>query len=124
MKVLIIEDNPSNMKVFSEMLSIAGYKVSEAFNAETGIRMAREELPGVIIMDIQMPGMDGIAAIKHLKSDQSTRNIKVLAATARAMRDEEKEIKSAGFDDYISKPVSYKEFIGKVKGLGSSITMN
>lgn len=114
MQILVIEDNQINMKFISEVLGIAGYSILEANNAQVGIDMAREYQPPLIIMDIQLPGMDGIEATKILKGDEKTSHIKILATTAHAMESEKQKILSSGCDDYISKPLDYKEFIARV----------
>lgn len=112
MKVLIIEDNPMNMKLVSSVLkTMENVEIMEARDAETGISLAREHQPPLILMDIHMPGMDGLTATKLLKADEKTRDIKIVAITALAMKGDEQRILEAGCDHYISKPISYKELL-------------
>ncbi len=114
-KILVVEDTPLNMKLFSELLKIAGYEVLEAEDAEKGLVIAREQAPSLILMDIQLPGMDGITAAKMLKNDEKTKEIKIIALTSFAMRGDRERILKEGFDGYISKPIDYKKFIGDLK---------
>jgi two-component system cell cycle response regulator DivK len=109
--ILVIEDNPSNMKLAVFLLEKEGYEVVQAIDAEEGIRIARQRLPGLILMDVQLPGMDGLAATRLLKADAETRHIKIIALTAFAMRGDQEKIKAAGCDAYIAKPIRYKEFL-------------
>ncbi|MBF0554247.1 MAG: response regulator [Nitrospirae bacterium] len=113
-KILIIEDNPLNMKLASEILRRSGYKVLEAGNATDGIRIAKEDQPAVILMDIQLPGIDGLTATKMLKQDDLTKHIRVVALTAFAMKGDEERMIEAGCDGYVSKPIRYKEFLETV----------
>jgi len=114
MKVLVIEDHPVNMKLASDMLTTTGYTVLQASDAETGIRMARQAAPRLILMDIQLPGMDGLTATRVLKNDDNTKDIPVIALTAFAMKGDEERILSAGCDAYIAKPIRYKAFLETV----------
>ncbi|MDQ6960759.1 MAG: response regulator [Mariprofundaceae bacterium] len=120
MKILIVEDNPANMKLACTVLAKAGYETLEATDAETAIQLARNELPSLILMDIQLPGMDGLTATRLLKGDQDTRDIKIIALTAFAMKGDEQKILSAGCDGYIAKPIRYKEFLKTVESFLSS----
>jgi len=115
MEVLIVEDNPTNMKLAADLLKRAGYQVLKAFDAEEGIAMAMEKLPSLILMDIQLPGMDGLTAIRLLKGGEKTHHIKIIALTAFAMKGDEEKMLAAGCDGYISKPIRYKEFLETVK---------
>jgi two-component system cell cycle response regulator DivK len=112
--ILVIEDNPSNMKLAVFLLEKEGYEVVQAIDAEEGIRIARRRLPGLILMDVQLPGMDGLAATRLLKADAATRHIKIIALTAFAMRGDQEKIQAAGCDAYIAKPIRYKEFLKAV----------
>jgi len=114
-KILIIEDDATNMKLASSLLKREGYKVFEAGDADTGIHLARNESPGLILMDIQLPGMDGLTATRLLKSDRATRDIPIVVLTAFAMHGDEKKILAVGCDGYIAKPIRYKEFLKTVK---------
>ena len=113
-KVLIVEDNPTNMTLAVFLLKSAHYSVLQATNAESGLTLARSEMPDLILMDIQLPGMDGLQATTLLKGDPVTRSIPVIALTALAMKGDEERIRAAGCDGYIAKPLAYKEFLGTV----------
>jgi len=115
MKILIVEDNPTNMKLASNILAKAGYETLEATDAETGIQLVGNERPDLILMDIQLPGMDGLTATRLLKGNQNTRDIKIIALTAFAMKGDEEKMLSAGCDGYIAKPIRYKEFLKTVE---------
>jgi two-component system cell cycle response regulator DivK len=113
-RVLIVEDNPANMTLATFLLQSAGYGVIRATDAEAGVALARSEQPHLVLMDIQLPGMDGLQATALLKADESTRAIPVIALTALAMKGDEERILAAGCDGYIAKPLDYKEFLAKV----------
>jgi len=113
-KVLIIEDNATNMTLAIFLLQSAGYTVVSATDAETGLMLARDEHPELILMDIQLPGMDGLQATALLKKDEATRHIPVIALTALAMKGDEERIRAAGCDGYIAKPMRYQEFLATV----------
>src|SRR5450759_2110286 len=110
-KVLIVEDNPANMKLATFLLQSAGHTVFSATDAEAGLTMARGEQPDLILMEIQIPGMDGLEATALLKRDDATRDIPVIALTALAMKGDEERIRAAGCDGYIAKPLSYRDFL-------------
>jgi two-component system cell cycle response regulator DivK len=112
--VLIVEDNPANMTLAVFLLTNAGHRVLSATDAEAGLALARAEAPDLILMDIQLPGMDGLEATMHLKRDEATRAIPVIALTALAMKGDEERIRAAGCDGYIGKPMRYKEFLATV----------
>lgn len=114
-RVLVIEDNAANMKLAVFLLEKAGYEVFQANDAETGLAVARSERPDLVLMDIQLPGMDGLAATQELKADPETASIKIVAVTAHAMKTEKAAILAAGCDGYIAKPIRYKEFIEEIK---------
>ena len=107
--VLVIEDNAANMKLASLLLRHVGHTVSCASDAETGVTMARADLPDLILMDIQLPGMDGLAATALLKKAPATAAIPVIALTAMAMKEDQEKSKLAGCDGYIAKPLRYQE---------------
>ncbi|MEP6691975.1 MAG: response regulator [Gemmatimonadaceae bacterium] len=113
-KVLIIEDNPANMTLGVFLLQSAGYAVLTATDAEAGLTLARVEQPDLILMDIHLPGMDGLEATVLLKGDDATRGIPVIALTALAMKGDEERIRAAGCDGYIAKPMHYQEFLATV----------
>jgi two-component system cell cycle response regulator DivK len=112
--ILIVEDNPANMMLAAFLLQSAGHTVLSATDAETGLTLARAEHPSLILMDIQLPGMDGLEAVVLLKQDDATRAIPVIALTALAMKGDEERIRAAGCDGYIAKPIRYKEFLASI----------
>jgi two-component system cell cycle response regulator DivK len=114
--VLIVEDNPANMTIAVFLLQSAGHTVLKALDAEVGLALAREEHPDLILMDIQLPGMDGLEATALLKSSEMTANIPVIALTALAMKGDEERIRAAGCDGYIAKPMRYQEFLATIEG--------
>lgn len=116
-QVLVVEDNPTNMKLASLLLEHAGYRVLRAENAVDGIALAREQHPDLILMDIQLPGMDGLEATRLIKADEALRGTKVVALTAFAMKGDEQRVLAAGCDAYIAKPIEYKEFLAAVARL-------
>jgi two-component system cell cycle response regulator DivK len=113
-KVLVIEDNATNMTLAVFLLQSVGHTVLSATDAEAGLTLARRERPELILMDIQLPGMDGLQATALLKQDSTTRTIPVIALTALAMKGDEERIRAAGCDGYIAKPMSYREFLATV----------
>jgi len=112
--VLIVEDNAANMTLAIFLLESAGHRVLSATDAEAGLALARSSHPDLILMDIQLPGIDGLAATKQLKADTETHAIPVIALTALAMKGDEERIRAAGCDGYIGKPMRYKEFLSTV----------
>lgn len=118
--ILIVEDNEKNRKLARDILQVKGYRTIEAETAETGLEMAPKENPDLVLMDIQLPGMNGIQALKKLRASEATRAIPVLAFTASVMPQDRREIMDAGFDGFVAKPVNLKEFIAAIaKALGS-----
>ena len=113
-KVLIVEDNPANMKLATFLLQSAGHTVVGATNAEVGLTLALGEQPNLILMDIQLPGMDGLEATGMLKRDIATRDIPVIALTALAMKGDEERILAAGCDGYVAKPLSYRDLLATI----------
>lgn len=116
-RILVIEDNPANMKLASVLLHSAGHSVLTALDAESGLALARTERPDLILMDIQLPGMDGLAATAMLKHDPATAGIPVIAVTAMAMTADRAKTRDAGCDGYISKPLRYRELYGCIDAL-------
>jgi two-component system cell cycle response regulator DivK len=112
--VLVVEDNPANMTLATFLLKSVGYVVLSASDAEAGLALARDEQPDLVLMDIQLPGMDGLQATAVLKADAMTRDIPVIALTALAMKGDEERIRAAGCDGYIAKPLAYREFLATV----------
>jgi two-component system cell cycle response regulator DivK len=113
--VLVIEDNPANMTLAEFLLQSKGHSVLKATDAEAGLSLAREEKPDLILMDIQLPGMDGLQATGLLKAVDETRAIPVIALTALAMKGDEERIRSAGCDGYIAKPIRYQDFLATIE---------
>ena len=113
-KVLIVEDNPANMTLAAFLLQSAGHTVIRARDAEAGLTLARDEQPNLILMDIQLPGMDGLEATALLKRAEATRAIPVIALTALAMKGDEERIRAAGCDGYIAKPLRYQDLLATV----------
>jgi two-component system cell cycle response regulator DivK len=113
--ILLVEDNETNMQLSSFLLETADYAVLKARTAEIGVVIARTQHPDLILMDIQLPGMDGLQATALLKADEATRSIPILALTALAMKGDEERIRAAGCDGYIAKPLDYKSFLAEVK---------
>jgi len=119
-RILVIEDNPTNMKLASLLLRVAGHVVMPADDAETGLTLARSEQPDLILMDIQLPGMDGLAATTVLKQDPTTSAIPIIALTAMAMKKDQEKTQIAGCDAYIVKPVKQDELYQTVNALLAS----
>jgi two-component system cell cycle response regulator DivK len=113
--ILIVEDNEKNRKLVRDVLRVKGYQTIESETAEEGIRLARERRPALILMDIQLPGMNGIAALGQLRGDERTRAIPVIAVTASAMTHDRQRILAAGFDGYQMKPIRVQEFLEVVR---------
>lgn len=113
-KVLVVEDNAANLTLATFLLTSAGHSVLSVSDAEAGLTLARDERPDLILMDIQLPGMDGLEATALLKADPVTRDIPVIALTALAMKGDEERIRAAGCDGYISKPLSYRTFLATI----------
>jgi two-component system cell cycle response regulator DivK len=107
--VLIIEDNPRNLKLARDVLNHQGYETLEAANAEDGLELARTMHPDLVLMDVQLPGMDGVQALGRLRSAPETRDIPVIAVTAFAMKDDRERFLAAGFDRYVAKPLDIHE---------------
>ncbi|MEO6322702.1 MAG: response regulator [Polaromonas sp.] len=116
-KIMIIEDNPANMKLACLLLDSAGHEVLRAVDAENGLTLARAEQPALILMDIQLPGMDGLAATALLKQDAATAAIPVIALTAMAMKEDREKTTVAGCDAYIAKPLRYQELYAVINAL-------
>jgi two-component system, cell cycle response regulator DivK len=113
--ILIIEDNDKNRKLVRDVLQATGHKTLESETAEEGLKLAIEESPDLILMDIQLPGMDGIAAMKQLKGDPGTARIPIIAITASAMTNNRQAMLDEGFDGYQTKPISLKDFLHEVE---------
>ena len=115
--ILIVEDNEKNRKLERDVLQFHGYRTMEAETGEDGVRLARETLPVLVLMDIQLPGISGIEALRQLRADAETQSIAVMAVTASAMTQDRQTIMAAGFDGYLSKSINLKEFVAAVRAL-------
>jgi two-component system, cell cycle response regulator DivK len=113
--ILIIEDNEKNRKLVRDVLEVKGYRTIESETAEEGLRLAAENAPALILMDIQLPGMDGITAMKQLKANPSMAGIPIIAITASAMTNNRQAMLAEGFNGYQTKPISLKDFLGEVE---------
>jgi CheY-like chemotaxis protein len=113
--ILIIEDNEKNRKLVRDVLQVKGYRTIETETAEEGLKLASEQPLALILMDIQLPGMDGITALKQLKAEAKTKSIPVIAVTASAMTYNRQTMLAEGFDGYQSKPISVKDFLGELE---------
>ena len=114
-RILVVEDNEKNMKLFRDVLQASGYETVEATTGEAAIELARSSGPALVLMDVQLPGMDGLEALSHLRDDERTASIPVLALTAQAMRGDRERFLEAGFDGYLSKPVDVIELVNAVR---------
>ena len=120
--ILIIEDNEKNRKLVRDVLNVKGYETIESETAEEGLKLASEQPLALILMDIQLPGMDGITALKQLKAEAKTKSIPVIAVTASAMTYNRQTMLAEGFDGYQSKPISVKDFLGEIERVLASHT--
>ena len=115
--VLIIEDNEKNMKLARDVLQAKGYKTLEAVTGEDGVALAKQHVPDLVLMDIQLPGINGIEAFKQIRADTNTAKVPVVALTASVTPTDRSAITAAGFDAFVSKPINLKEFLDTVKRL-------
>jgi two-component system cell cycle response regulator DivK len=115
--ILIIEDNEKNRRLVRDVLQFKGYQTIESETGEEGVDLARSRQPALVLMDIQLPGIDGITALQRLRDDPATRGIRVMAVTASAMTQDRQTILAAGFDGYQSKPINVKAFLEAVQEL-------
>ena len=113
--ILIVEDNEKNMKLARDVLQVKGYTTLEAVSGEDGVKLAVEQKPDLVLMDIQLPGMNGIEALRVLRANPVTAEIPVIAVTASVMQQDRKQITEAGFDAYVGKPINLKEFLDAVR---------
>jgi two-component system, cell cycle response regulator DivK len=113
--ILIVEDNERNLKLVRDVLQVKGYETIEAVTGEDGVRLARERTPDLVLMDIQLPNMSGIEALRILRADPATARVPVIAVTASVMQQDRSTIMAAGFDAYVGKPISLKEFLDAVR---------
>ena len=113
--ILIIEDNEKNRKLVRDVLNVKGFQTIESETAEEGLKLAIEKSPKLILMDIQLPGMDGITALKKLRAEPTTKNIPAIAITASAMTYNRLTMMAEGFDGFQSKPITVKDFLEEVR---------
>lgn len=113
--VLIVEDNDKNLKLVRDILQVKGYETLEAMTGEDGVRIATERLPDLVLMDIQLPGINGIDALRALRANEATAKIPVIAVTASVMQQDQALITDAGFDAYVGKPINLREFLDAVR---------
>jgi len=118
--VLIVEDNEKNMKLARDVLQAKGYQTLEALTGEDGVRLAKEKRPDLVLMDIQLPGINGIEAFRQIRGEAGTAHIPVVAVTASVTPTDRSAINAAGFDAFVSKPINLKEFLDTVKRLVES----
>jgi CheY-like chemotaxis protein len=114
-RILVVEDNEKNMKLFRDVLQAKGYEIVEATTGERAVELAIEHGPALVLMDIQLPDIDGVEALGGLRADERTASIPVLALTAQAMEGDRERFLAAGFDGYVSKPVNIVELVGTVQ---------
>ena len=114
-QILVVEDNEKNMKLFRDVLHASGYRTLEAATGERAVELVFEHRPDLVLMDIQLPDIDGIEALSRLRADGRTSSVPVLALTAQAMEGDRERFLAAGFDGYLSKPVDIAEFVATVK---------
>jgi two-component system, cell cycle response regulator DivK len=112
--ILIVEDNEKNRKLVRDILTFTGYTTIETETGEEGVRLARERCPSLVLMDIRLPGIDGVEALRRLRAEQTTRGIPVMAMTASVMSEDRQKIMAAGFDGYQSKPINVTDFVAAV----------
>jgi two-component system, cell cycle response regulator DivK len=115
--ILVVEDNEKNRKLVRDVLTFKGYEIIEAETGEEGVRLAQERRPSLVLMDIRLPGIDGIEALRQLRAEEATRGITIMAMTASVMTEDRQRITDAGFDAYQSKPIKVKDFVPAVERL-------
>jgi two-component system cell cycle response regulator DivK len=113
--VLVVEDNDMNLKLFRDVLQATGYRTLEATSGEDALAVAAEHVPDLVMLDSQLPGIDGVETLRRLREDERTATTPIVALTAQAMAGDRERFLDAGFDGYISKPVDVPEFIGTVR---------
>jgi two-component system cell cycle response regulator DivK len=114
-QILVVEDNERNMRLFCDVLQASGYSTLEATTGESAVKLALEHGPDLVLMDIQLPDIDGVEALDRLRADERTASLPVLALTAQAMEGDRERFLAAGFDGYLSKPVDIAEFVTIVR---------
>ena len=122
--ILLVEDNEKNRRLMRDVLTFKGYRIAEAETGEDGVRLARELHPDLVLMDIQLPGINGITAFRQIREDPATGRIPVIAVTASAMTQDRSKIMAAGFEGYQSKPLNVKEFVEAIRDMLASHQQN
>ena len=124
-RILVVEDNPLNLKLVRDVLTVLGYDVVAATSGEDGVRLAHECMPDLVLMDLQLPGIDGVEALRRLRGDPVVADVPVVAVTAFSMKEDQERAYAAGFDGYLAKPSSVRalpaqvaRFLGKEHGGG------
>jgi two-component system cell cycle response regulator DivK len=121
-RILVVEDNPLNLKLVRDVLQFAGYDVVEAHSGEEGLRVAEEDPPDLVLMDLQLPGIDGTETLRRLRQGSLGRDVPVVAVTAFAMAEDRERATLAGFDGYVEKPISVRELPGQIEAfLGRAV---
>jgi CheY-like chemotaxis protein len=115
--IMIIEDNPLNMKLTAELLRIGGFDLIKAVDGKSAFEILRQTIPDLIVLDLQLPDIDGFEVMKKIRSDEKTKTIKVVAVTASVMKEDEEQVAEAGFDGYIAKPINTREFVKQIKAI-------
>ena len=115
--ILIVEDNDKNRKLVRDVLTFKGYGVIETETGEEGVQLTRERSPRLVLMDIRLPGIDGVEALRRLRAEETTREIPIMAMTASVMSEDRQKIMAAGFDGYQSKPINVTDFVAAVAQL-------
>jgi two-component system cell cycle response regulator DivK len=113
--ILIVEDNDKNLKLLRDVLRFKGYETLEAMTGAEGVRLARERKPDLVLMDIQLPDIDGVTALAQIRANAATREMPVIAVSASVMPDEQQRIAASGFNAYVTKPISVKSFVETVE---------
>jgi len=120
-RVLVVEDNERNMKLFRDVLAASGYRTLEATTGSQAVELAQRHIPDVVLMDVQLPDLDGVEALRRIRTDARTAFVPVVAVTAQAMDGDRERFLRAGFDDYLPKPVDVAELLGLVRRYGTEV---
>lgn len=115
-KILVVEDNPANLELFTDLLAMGGFESIKTSHGEEAVELAKKESPDLVLLDIQLPGVDGVSVAKALRANEATRHIKIIALTAYAMKGDREMFLQKGFDGYIAKPVTVKVFLEAING--------
>jgi len=114
-RILVVEDNPLNLKLIRDVLVLLGYDVMEARSGEEGVNLAHQRVPDLVLMDLQLPGIDGVEALRLLRLDPAVSDVPVVAVTAFAMKEDRQRAVANGFDGYLSKPISIRALPAQVE---------